>query len=100
VSNFVWFSTYLSVLKMLFMNRFQFSCFVDFFVRIFKTREEGGFLKIRHLWNWCVVFPIRFKLYRADALLGLELVLGHVSRVDDPHLLIADPVPIFSFNAD
>jgi hypothetical protein len=27
------------------MSRLKFSCFADFFVRIFKTREESGFLK-------------------------------------------------------
>jgi hypothetical protein len=26
------------------MNRLEFSCFADFFVRIFKTKEEYGFL--------------------------------------------------------
>jgi hypothetical protein len=31
--------------KMLFMNRLEFSCFADFFVCIFKTRVEYGFLK-------------------------------------------------------
>jgi hypothetical protein len=30
--------------KMLFMNRREFSCFADFFVRIFKTRVDYGFL--------------------------------------------------------
>jgi len=30
---------------MLFMNRFEFSCFADFIVCIFKTREEHGFLE-------------------------------------------------------
>jgi hypothetical protein len=42
---FVWFSTLIfPFFKMLFMKRLEFSCFVDFFVRIFKTREEFGFL--------------------------------------------------------
>ncbi len=37
----VWFSTLLFPLfKMLFMNRLEFSCFADFFVRIFLTIEE------------------------------------------------------------
>jgi hypothetical protein len=26
------------------MNRLEFSCYADFFVRIFKTKEEYGFL--------------------------------------------------------
>ena len=30
--------------KMIFMNRLEFSCFADFFVKIFKTTEEYGFL--------------------------------------------------------
>jgi hypothetical protein len=30
---------------MLFMNRLEFSCFTDFFVCIFKTRVEYGFLQ-------------------------------------------------------
>jgi hypothetical protein len=33
-----------SGLLMLLMNKLEFSCFVDFSVRIFKTREEYGFL--------------------------------------------------------
>ncbi len=53
-----------------------------------------------HPRNRCVVFPIRFKLYRDDALFGLELVLSRVSRVADPHLFNADPVPTCHFNAD
>jgi hypothetical protein len=36
--------------SMLFMNRLEFSCFGDFFVRIFKTRVEYSFLKI-HQWK-------------------------------------------------
>ncbi len=27
------------------MNRLEFSCFADFFLRIFKTKEEYGFLR-------------------------------------------------------
>jgi hypothetical protein len=34
-----------SVLKMLFTIKLKFSCFADFFVWIFKTREEYGFLQ-------------------------------------------------------
>jgi hypothetical protein len=45
---FVWFSTLIFLFyKMLFMNRLNFSSFVDFFVRIFKTRAECGFFNIR-----------------------------------------------------
>ncbi len=45
---FVWFSTHIfPFYKMLFMNRLEFSCFADFFVGIFNTREEYGFFKIR-----------------------------------------------------
>ncbi len=39
--------------KMLFMNRLEFSCFANFFVWIFKTRIEYGFLKtppVERLW--------------------------------------------------
>ncbi len=46
-----------------------------------------------HLWNWCVVFPKKFKLYRADVLFCLELVLGRVRWVADLHLFNADPDP-------
>ncbi len=43
---FVWFFTLIfPFYKMSFMNRLDISCFVDFFVRIFKIREEYGFLK-------------------------------------------------------
>jgi hypothetical protein len=39
---FVWFSTLLSPFyKMLTMKRFEFSCIVDFFVRIIKTIDEN-----------------------------------------------------------
>jgi hypothetical protein len=40
---------------MLFINRLEFACFADFFVRIFKTREEYGmvFFKIRQLNRDC-----------------------------------------------
>jgi hypothetical protein len=42
---FVWFSTLIFPFdKILFMNRLKFSFFVDCLVRIFKTREEYGFL--------------------------------------------------------
>jgi hypothetical protein len=42
---FVWFSTLVfPFYKMLFMNRLEFSLFHGFFVRVFKTREEYGFL--------------------------------------------------------
>ncbi len=41
---FVWFSTIIfSFYKMLLMNRLEFSCFADFFVRIFKAREDVWF---------------------------------------------------------
>jgi hypothetical protein len=40
-----WFSIIILLFhKMLFMYRLEFSCFAVFFVRIFKTREEYGFL--------------------------------------------------------
>ncbi len=43
---FVWFSILIiPFYKMLFMNRLEFSCFADIFVRIFKTRVEHGFLQ-------------------------------------------------------
>jgi hypothetical protein len=43
---FVWFSTFIfPFYKMLFMSRREFSCFVDFFVCIFKPELEYGFLK-------------------------------------------------------
>ncbi len=42
---FFWFSILIfQFFKMLFMNRLEFSCFADFFERIFKTKEEYGFL--------------------------------------------------------
>jgi hypothetical protein len=42
---FVWFSTFfLAIYKVLYMNRGQFSCFTDLFLRILKTREEFGCL--------------------------------------------------------
>jgi hypothetical protein len=40
--------------KTLFMNRLEesrFSCFADFFVRIFKTREEYNFFKSASRWD-------------------------------------------------
>ncbi len=41
----VWFSVLsFSFYIMLFMNRLEFSCSADFFVWIFKTREEYSFL--------------------------------------------------------
>jgi hypothetical protein len=41
----VWFSTLIfPFYKMLFINRLKFSCVADFFVRMFKTREDYGFL--------------------------------------------------------
>jgi hypothetical protein len=46
--DFVWFSNLIFLFyKKLFMNRLEFSCFADFFVRIIKTRVESGFLQIR-----------------------------------------------------
>jgi len=43
---FVRFSTLIfPFYKMLFRNKLEFSCFVDFIVSIFKTREEHGFLE-------------------------------------------------------
>jgi|LakMenEpi03Aug12_release.lakeMendotaPanAssembly.Ray.scaffolds.fasta_scaffold5164490_1 hypothetical protein len=41
---YVFLPSFFRFYKMIFMNRLDFSCFVDFFVKILKTREESGFL--------------------------------------------------------
>jgi hypothetical protein len=38
------FYPHFSFYKMPFTNKLDFSCFMGFFARIFKTREESGFL--------------------------------------------------------
>ncbi len=72
---FVWFSTLIfPFYKMLFMNRLEFSCFTDFFVKIFKTWEEYGFLQNRpeegtvkrveqNTWVFCYTYVQEFHLW-------------------------------------
>jgi hypothetical protein len=49
------------------MNKLEFSCFVDLFVRIFKTREEYGFLVI--VWSKRLEFYV--KLMSKNSISGL-----------------------------
>jgi hypothetical protein len=45
---FVCFSTVIFLFyKMLFTNRLEFSCFANFFIRIFKTREDYGWFFLK-----------------------------------------------------
>jgi hypothetical protein len=41
---YVFLPSFFRFFKMIFMNRLEFSCFADYFVKILKTREEYGFL--------------------------------------------------------